>query len=847
MFDNYRRQATERLALGLPPLPLDPPVTQRVCDWLREGLTTPPDGQEDLLQLVSDRVPAGVDPAAAVKTDFLAALARGEFTVPGLTPVLALELLGAMLGGYNVLALLEFLDHPELAYQAVKSLSGCVLASNILPRLREMQAKGHPQVRRLLEAWADMEWFQAAPTLPAEIPLAIYKVEGEVNTDDLSPARHASTRPDIPLHALSMGESRFPEGVKYLAERQDGFPPAFAADTLGTGSSRKSAANSLVWFLGEDIPHIPNKRRGGVVLASRIAPIFYNSFEDAGGLPIQMDVAGIKTGDRVRLVLSPRQSRGEVLDLSGRSLSAFAFPEELADEWRAGGRLNLIIGRRLAREASDILGKKAVSLPARPEEGRGGYTLGQKLVGKACGRPGVRPGENLEPVISSLGSQDTTGPMTRDELKDLACLSFAAPLVLQSFCHTAAYPNQRDLAMQTSLSAFMRERGGLALKPGDGIIHSWLNRLILPDQVGTGGDSHTRFPLGISFPAGSGLVALGAAMGFMPLQMPESVRVSFRGHLAEGLGIRDVVNAIPLRARQMGLLDPPEAGNANVFNGRILEMEGLPGLTVDQGFELTCAAAERSAAAATIALDLAAVVEHVKSAVALIQSLIRDGYQDRVVLERRRDELSAWLERPSLLSRDPDAVFAATVDLDLTTLQEPVIACPNHPDQVELLSARAGEKVDEVFIGSCMSSLPHFRLAERLLHGPGAALAVRRLWVTVPTRMDHDILAQEGVIQSLAGLGARLEIPGCSLCMGNQARVEDGAVVFSTSTRNFANRMGADARVYLGSAALAAVVARLGYIPAPEEYFRLYQELVTPVERELSQPLYFHHLNQYKA
>ncbi|MCD8351258.1 MAG: bifunctional aconitate hydratase 2/2-methylisocitrate dehydratase, partial [Planctomycetaceae bacterium] len=651
------------------------------------------------------------------------------------------------------------------------------------------------------------------------------------------------------LTRLARGVIRRPGGLEQRqtmrAEAEStGFSPVFVADTLGTGSSRKSATNSLVWVLGRDVPHQPNKREGGVVLAARIAPIFYNSFEDAGGLPLMADIGSLQTGDRIVVRLDAKTGRGSIERDGGGEVASFTFPRALADEYRTGGRINLIIGRKLSAKAAEMLGMPIPDMfvPAtspKPAPGQG-YTLAQKLVGRACGKDGVLPGESCEPAMSTVGSQDTTGPMTRDELNNLACLSFSAPMVMQSFCHTAAYPTDRDKKMQASLPKFMQDRGGVALKPGDGIVHSWLNRLLLPDRVGTGGDSHTRFPLGISFAAGSGLVALAAAMGFMPIEMPESVLVSFTGKLPEGITLRDVVNAIPLLAIEQGQLDRPGTGNKNVFNGRIMEMEGLPGLTVEEAFELACATAERSAAASTVALDVDQVAEYLRSNVCLIESMLQDGYQSADALSRRKAEMEKWLENPSLTRRDDNADFAATVPIDLASIREPALATPNNPDLVSWMSDEAGKPVDEVFIGSCMSNIGHFRAAARLFMGPKARLGVKRLWIVAPTRMDHDRLANEGVLQCFEKLGARLEIPGCSLCMGNQARVEDNAVVFSTSTRNFNNRMGAGAQVYLGSGILAAVVARLGKIPTPDEYFRIYREEIAPYQAELSRPMYFH-------
>ena len=849
MNKSYRAQQKERAVLGIPPLPLCLEDVVQLCGWLREGRQTPPDGDENLIELLSARVPAGVDPAAEAKCAFLADVALGKTRVDGLSPERAVELLGSMQGGYNITPLLACLDDDAVGDAAVAALSSCILAGDAVDAAAEMRRNGNARAGKLLESWAAAEWFTKAPTLPEVMRLIVYRVDGEVNTDDLSPAKQAPTRPDIPLHALSMGETRFPGGREEMERlraeaEKSGYFPTFVADALGTGSSRKSATNSLVWTLGDNVPYIPNKRQGGVVIASRIAPIFYNSFEDAGGLPIKADASALKTGMKITVSVDAAKGTGRIVDESGAEITAFDFPRALADEWRAGGRINLIIGRKLTFRAAELLGKKPadvfVTVPAPAPKPGQGYTLAQKMVGRACGKDGVLPGENCEPAMSTVGSQDTTGPMTRDEMNNLACLKFAAPMVMQSFCHTAAYPTDRDRIMQKTLPAFMQERGGLALRPGDGIIHSWLNRLLVPDRVGTGGDSHTRFPLGISFAAGSGLVALAAAMGFMPIEMPESVLVSFKGTLPEGITLRDIVNAIPLLANKAGLVDLPGQGNKNVFNGRVMEMEGLSGLTAEEAFELACASAERSAAASTVALDVGRVVEYVKSNVKLIESLIADGYQDVRALEGRKAELERWLEKPELMRRDDNAEFAARVDIDLASITEPVIACPNNPDLVAWLSERAGEKVDEVFIGSCMSNIGHFRAAAKIFSGPSARLGVKRLWITTPTRMDHDRLAQEGVLQCFEKFGARLEIPGCSLCMGNQARVEDNAVVFSTSTRNFNNRMGAGAQVYLGSGILAAVVARLGKLPTPEEYLAVYREAVLPYRDEIAKPMYFH-------
>ncbi len=847
--NTYEHHVKERAAQNIPPLPLDSGQVEQIVAWLRDGKTTSPDGEFDLVGLLENRVPAGVDPAAKIKCDYLAEIVTAKPASSPIAPAKAVAMLGDMHGGYNIPVLVQCLKDDDLGAAAAEALSTCILAADAVDPVADIATAGNAHAKKLLESWAKAEWFTNAPALPAELKLVVYRVEGEVNTDDLSPAKQAPTRPDIPLHALALGETRFPGGLQQMqamrAEAEStGFYPVFVADTLGTGSSRKSATNSLVWVLGRDVPHQPNKREGGVVLAGRIAPIFYNSFEDAGGLPLMADIGSLKTGDKIVVRLDAKTGVGRIERDGGGEVTSFSFPRALADEYRAGGRINLIIGRKLSAKAAAIINAPApeVFVPAtspKPAPGQG-YTLAQKLVGRACGKDGVLPGESCEPTMSTVGSQDTTGPMTRDELNNLACLSFKAPMVMQSFCHTAPYPTDRDKKMQATMPKFFQERGGLALKPGDGIIHSWLNRLLLPDRVGTGGDSHTRFPLGISFAAGSGLVALAAAMGFMPIEMPESVLVSFSGKLPEGITLRDVVNAIPLMAIGQGLSDRPGAGNKNVFNGRIMEMEGLPGLTVEEAFELACATAERSAAASTVALDVDQVAEYLRSNVRLIESMLHDGYQSAEALSNRKAEMEKWLENPSLTRRDDNAEFAATVPVDLGAIREPVLATPNNPDLVAWMSEEAGKPVDEVFIGSCMSNIGHFRAAARLFMGPKARLGVKRLWIVAPTRMDHDRLANEGVLQCFEKLGARIEMPGCSLCMGNQARVEDNAVVFSTSTRNFNNRMGAGAQVYLGSGILAAVVARMGKIPTPDEYFRIYREEIAPYQAEMSRPMYFH-------
>lgn len=863
MNPTYERHVAERAALGIPPLPLHADAVRELTHLLLH----PPAGREgDLLSLLMDRIPPGVDPAAKVKVEFLTAIARGEKKSPLLDARKAVALLGTMLGGYNVPPLIEFLDDVDLAPIAASALQELLFVFDSLEELAKKMHRGNRFARAVFESWARMEWFSRRPPLPEALTLKIFKVEGEVNTDDLSPARHASTRSDIPLHALSMGENRFPGGIATIASfRREGYRVAFAADIVGTGSSRKSATNSLLWHIGEDIPCVPNKRRGGVVLGNQIAPIFFNTLEDAGALPIRCDVSKLKTGD----VVTIRPYDGVILDREEKILARFELhPPTLADEFRAGGRIPLLLGRKLAEQARESLGlpREEIEKGKREQEAtrretvvrvsetafcevspsqkldtevqkKPGYTLAQKIVGRACGVAGVFPGTSCEPRVSTVGSQDTTGPMTRDELLELACLRFAAPMVMQSFCHTAAYPNEKDKTLHATLPRFITERGGLALRPGDGIIHSWLNRLLLPDTVGTGADSHTRFPLGISFPAGSGLVAFAAAFGIMPLDMPESVLVTLSGTRRAGITLRDVVHAIPFVAMKKGFLSPVGEGDLNIFNSRILELEGTEDVTVEEAFELTCASAERSAAAATIVLSEEKVADFLRSNVVVMKRLLAEGYTEAKALRRRIEEVEAWLSRPSLLARDANARYAAEIEIDLASIEEPLLACPNNPDRIAPLSSHAGRPIDEVFLGSCMTHIAHFRAAARIFDAPGAKLAVKRLWIAPPTRLEHEQLAREGVLYAMERLGARIEIPGCSLCMGNQARVADGAVVFSTSTRNFDHRMGKDAQVYLGSAELAAVVACLGRIPTPEEYFSWLERWVTPYREKIDRPL----------
>lgn len=829
MLKAYIKHEEERLQLGIPPLPLDPEQTKIVC----RTLENPPPGQEEFfLNLLKNRVSPGVDAAAKVKAEWLEYIATKKLSSPVVTEKDAVFLLGTMLGGYNVNPLISLLNNDELADDAVEAFRQIILVYSAFDSIVDMANKNR-YAHDVLTSWAEGDWFLAKPEFPSEIKLKVFKVEGETNTDDLSPAKHAWSRPDIPLHGLSMGENRFAGGIDTIRSfRDEGHNVAFIGDVVGTGSSRKSATNSLLWHIGEDIPFVPNKRRGGVVLGELIAPIFFNTVQDSGGLPLVCDVSRMKTGDNIIV----KTESGVITDDKGDIISEFKLkPVTLKDEFRAGGRLLLIIGRSLTTQARKVLGL----LPAdffvqfeNPSARDGqGFSLAQKMVGKACGVEGVLPGTACEPKMTTVGSQDTTGPMTADELKELACIEFQSDLFFQSFCHTAAYPKPADVEMHSALSRFVVERRGVALRPGDGVIHSWLNRLLVPDTMGTAGDSHTRFPVGLSFPAGSGLVAFAGALGFMPLDMPESVLVKFHGKLNPGITLRDVVNAIPYYAIQEGLLTVAKEGKKNIFNGRLVEMEGLEDITVEQAYELTDATAERSAAGGTIALGEASVSSFLKSNVALMKKMSEDGYQDADILKRRIDACQSWLENPSLLRRDQDASYAAVLDIDLYDIKEPILACPNDPDDVKLLSEVAGDGIDEVFIGSCMTNIGHFRAAGKVFEDAGY-LAVR-IWLTPPTKMDRTQLKREGYYAIFASIGARTEIPGCSLCMGNQARVRPGATVISTSTRNFDNRMGDGARVYLGSAELAAVSALLGQLPEPDEYFSVFNQKIYPQRKEI--------------
>ncbi|HRD01221.1 MAG TPA: bifunctional aconitate hydratase 2/2-methylisocitrate dehydratase [Candidatus Saccharicenans sp.] len=841
MLEGYYQKAEERKKLGLPPLPLTPEETGELVQLLED----PPAGhEEELVYLLEQRISPGVDPAARVKASWLEEIALQKRQSPLINPLRAVFLLGTMLGGYNVGPLVSFLQNESLAPEAAKALAGIILVYGAYHQVVDLSSSNQ-YAREVLLSWAEADWFRRRPEFPEKIVLKVFKVDGEINTDDLSPAKYAWSRPDIPLHALSMGETRFPGGIETIRQfREEGYKVAFVGDVVGTGSSRKSACNSLLWHIGEDIPYVPNKRRGGVVIGGLIAPIFFNTVEDSGGLPIQADVSQLRTGQ----VIVVETAAGVIKDENGQVLSKFEWkPVTIKDEFRAGGRLNLIIGCQLTARARKESGLKEAEFFTRvknPEIKPGqGFTLAQKIIGRACGQEGVLPGTACEPKMTTVGSQDTTGPMTADELKELACLEFQTDLFMQSFCHTAAYPKLTDVKMHKSLAAFVVERKGVALKPGDGIIHSWLNRLILPDTVGTGGDSHTRFPVGLSFPAGSGLVAFAGALGFMPLDVPESVLVRFTGKLNPGITLRDVVNAIPFFAIKNGLLTVAKKGKKNIFNGRILEIEGLEDLTVEQAYELTDASAERSAAAAVISLREDRVIEYLKSNIALMKEMIKAGYQHAGTLERRIKACEDWLKNPILLKRDQNAGYAATLEIDLAEIKEPILACPNDPDDVKYLSEVTGDKIDEVFIGSCMTNIGHFRAAARLLEG--APYPATRIWLAPPTKMDQMQLKKEGLLAIFAQVGARLEIPGCSLCMGNQARVRPGSTVISTSTRNFDNRLGDGARVYLGSAELAAITAIKGELPSAADYLSMMEKKILPYAADIYRYLEFHKLGDF--
>lgn len=828
MLEAYRHHVAERAALGIPPLPL---TAQQTADVI-ELLKNPPQGEAGfLLDLLTHRVPAGVDDAAKVKASYLAAIAFGSESNELISRERATELLGTMLGGYNVAPLVQLLDDSAVGTIAAAALKNTLLVFDAFHDVQEKAKAGNANAQAVLQSWADAEWFTSRPEVPQSLTITVFKVPGETNTDDLSPAPDATTRPDIPMHALAMLKNTRDDAAftpeedgkrgpiqQILSLKDKGHLVAYVGDVVGTGSSRKSATNSVLWWTGDDIPYIPNKRAGGVCLGGKIAPIFYNTMEDAGALPIELDVSQMEHGDVIEL----RPYDGKALK-NGEVIAEFQLKSDvLFDEVRAGGRIPLIVGRGLTGKAREALGLPATDLfrlPVQPADTGRGFSLAQKMVGRACGLPegqGMRPGTYCEPKMTSVGSQDTTGPMTRDELKDLACLGFSADLVMQSFCHTAAYPKPVDVKTHHTLPEFISTRGGISLRPGDGVIHSWLNRMLLPDTVGTGGDSHTRFPVGISFPAGSGLVAFAAATGVMPLDMPESVLVRFKGTMQPGVTLRDLVSAIPLYAIRQGLLTVAKAGKKNIFSGRILEIEGLPDLKVEQAFELSDASAERSAAGCTVRLDKAPIIEYLTSNITLLQWMITEGYEDPRSLQRRIDKMKEWLADPQLLEPDADAEYAAVIEIDLADIHEPIVACPNDPDDVKMLSEVAGAKIDEVFIGSCMTNIGHFRAAAKLLEGKRDLPT--RLWVAPPTKMDASELTKEGVYGTFGATGARMEMPGCSLCMGNQAQIREGSTAMSTSTRNFPNRLGRNTNVYLGSAELAAICSRLGRIPTREEY-----------------------------
>ena len=841
MLKAYREHAAERAALGIPPLPLDAKQTAELIDLIK----SPPQGEDAfLLDLLTHRVPPGVDDAAKVKASFLSAVAHGDLTVALISKAKATELLGTMVGGYNVKPLIDLLDDKEVGAVAAEGLKKTLLMFDFFHDVAEKSKAGNANASAVIKSWADAEWFTSRPEVEKKITVTVFKVPGETNTDDLSPAPDAWSRPDIPLHYLAMLKNTRPDAafkpeedgkrgpMAFIEElKKKGHLVAYVGDVVGTGSSRKSATNSIIWGFGEDIPFVPNKRFGGVTLGGKIAPIFFNTQEDSGALPIEVDVSKLEMGD----VIDVLPYEGKIMK-NGTLLNEFELRSEmLFDEVRAGGRINLIIGRSLTGKAREFLGLPTSTLfrlPKVPASTKAGFTLAQKMVGRACGLPegqGVRPGTYCEPKMTTVGSQDTTGTMTRDELKDLACLGFSSDMVMQSFCHTAAYPKPVDVKMHHELPAFMSNRGGVSLKPGDGVIHSWLNRLLLPDTVGTGGDSHTRFPIGISFPAGSGLVAFGAATGVMPLDMPESILVRFKGKMQPGITLRDLVHAIPYYAIKAGLLTVAKSGKINEFSGRILEIEGLPDLKVEQAFELSDASAERSAAGCTVKLNPEPVKEYLNSNIVLMKNMIAQGYNDKRALERRIKAVEAWLANPNLLEADANAEYAHVLEIDMDQLKEPVMCCPNDPDDAKLLSEVAGTKIDEVFIGSCMTNIGHFRAASKLLEGRRDIPV--KLWVAPPTKMDAAELTKEGHYGVFGAAGARTEMPGCSLCMGNQAQVREGATVVSTSTRNFPNRLGKNTNVYLGSAEVAAISSKLGRIPTVAEY----QDSMTEINKDGSQ------------
>jgi len=846
--EEYKKHTEERAKLGIPPLPLTAEQTAELVELLKQ---VPIIEEEYLMDLFLNHINPGVDDAAYVKAAFLNDIVQGKTSSPAISKKRAVEILGTMLGGYNVKPLIDALSHEdeEVAQEAANQLKNTLLVYDMFHDVEDLAKAGNKYAKEVLESWANAEWFTTKPKLPESIKAVVFKVPGETNTDDLSPASEAFTRSDIPLHALSMLKAKMPDALEKIQElKKTGLPVAFVGDVVGTGSSRKSAANSVIWHIGEEIPYVPNKKRGGIVIGGVIAPIFFNTCEDAGALPIEAPVEKLEMGDEIEI----RPYEGKILK-NGEVVSEFKLkPNTLPDEVQAGGRVPLIIGKNLTKKARESLGMEPeadiFTKPEQPADKEGvGYTLAQKIIGRACGMEGVRPGMYVEPTCATVGSQDTTGAMTRDEIKELAALGFNADLVMQSFCHTAAYPKPADIKLHHTLPAFITSRGGVALRPGDGVIHSWLNRMLLPDTLGTGGDSHTRFPIGISFPAGSGLVAFAAVTGSMPLNVPESVLVKFKGELQPGITLRDLVNAIPYFAIKQGLLTVEKKNKKNIFNGRILEIEGdiIRNLTVEQAFELADASAERSAAACTVDVSEEQVAEYLKSNIKMLEAMIEAGYEDKRTLQRRIDKMKEWLENPTLLRRDENAEYAAVIEIDLNEVTEPIVACPNDPDDVATISevladSNRPHKIDEVFLGSCMTNIGHYRAAGEILQGEGQVPV--RLWIAPPTKMDKEQLTEEGYYAIFGQAGARIEIPGCSLCMGNQARVADNANVFSTSTRNFDNRMGKGAKVYLGSAELAAVTALLGRIPTKEEYLEIVEKKLAGKEDKVYKYLYFHQM-----
>ncbi len=847
LLKDYADHVAERATKGIPPLPLNAELTNYVTKLLEQDSTY---DSSYLLDLLIKRVPPGVDEAAYVKASWLTAIVNSEKYCKSINPEKAIEILGTMIGGYNVNSLVEILkgENSLLAKKAAEVLKNIILVYDSANEIYEL-SQNNIYAKEVVNSWANAEWFKNKKALEKEITCLVFKVDGETNTDDLSPAVHATTRPDIPMHALAMLEFKKPDGLKILDNlKKQNLPIAYVGDVVGTGSSRKSAINSLIWHIGEDIAFVPNKKTGGIIIGSKIAPIFFNTAQDSGAFPIEADVSKMNTGDVIKIF--PYEGIIKKIEKDANTeelISKFdLYPSTLTDEIQAGGRINLMIGRSLTDKIRNKLGfqpSEIFTRPQNPAESSAGFTQAQKIVGKACGLDGVRPGTTCEPIMTTVGSQDTTGPMTRDELKELACLGFTADLVMQSFCHTAAYPKPIDLVTHTELPDFISQRGGVALKPGDGIIHSWLNRMLLPDTVGTGGDSHTRFPLGISFPGGSGIVAFAAAIGSMPLNMPESVLVKFKGELLPGITLRDLVNAIPLFAIKKGLLTVEKANKKNIFNGKIMEIEGLPNLKLEQAFELTDATAERSCAGSTILLSQETVQEYLRSNICLLEKMLESNYEDSKSISRRINDMKNWLKKPSLIQPDSNAQYEEIIEIDLAKVTQPIVACPNDPDNVKEITDVANTNIDEVFIGSCMTNIGHYRAAAKVLEGVQNLKA--KLWICPPTKMDEETLKAEGYYKIFEDCGARLELPGCSLCMGNQARVDEGSIVFSTSTRNFDNRLGKNAQVFLGSAELAAVCALLGKIPEIEEYQDITKNKINPYSEELYRYLQFDEIHDF--